>query len=224
MNRLNQYIKVAHNVVMTRFTAWRAGHIDLSDERTDLTDRSTPITPASVTADASVSKKPQPATTPEIAERRPLSESQLADRLDDMLAVSNPRLLSPEKQEKLIEGGAQTVKILRNYELATGREVLPTTKVKTEEQRRQDIYDAASPELKRVLMNSGYINPPISAEVKRILAVTQPSLLSPEDQQSLLPARTVEMLQNHKLASGESLLPVDKARDEKIARERELLK
>jgi hypothetical protein len=53
----------------------------------------------------------------------------------------------------------------------------------------------------------------LSPRVKQMIAATTPSKLSPEDQEALLPAKSVSILQNYERASGYKVLPTSRARE-----------
>jgi hypothetical protein len=137
-----------------------------------------------------------------------------AARLEEIIAHTRPSLLSREKHEALILGGARTVEALQCYERASGYSVLPTSLAKSNAQRLQD-RAAESPTLERVLTNCGRIKAPMLPELKRIIGNTGPSLLSPVDRQSLIDPKVVEILGNFQRASGCTVLPIDLAKTER---------
>jgi len=53
----------------------------------------------------------------------------------------------------------------------------------------------------------------LSPRVKKMIAATTPSKLSPEDQEALLPAKSVSILRNYERASGFKVLPTSKAKE-----------
>jgi hypothetical protein len=53
----------------------------------------------------------------------------------------------------------------------------------------------------------------LSPRVKQMIAATTPSKLSPEDQEALLPAKSISILQNYERASGYKVLPTSKAKE-----------
>jgi hypothetical protein len=227
-NRLSQYIKVAHNSFMTRGAAMMKGLMNADDGRVDLTaqlkapvsDPAAPIaqvelTPASkpkvLDPDQRVERAPPQALDAILA---PLTEAQVIQGVESILASTFPSKLPPEKQEALIAGGQRTIEALHNYEKSSGRAVLPTTKAKSAEQRIKE-YAATSPDLERMMTNNGTLKAPLSPELKRVIGNTRPSLLSPADQQSLLHPRVVEMAANYQRASGYAVLPIDRAKIER---------
>jgi hypothetical protein len=54
--------------------------------------------------------------------------ASLSPRVKQMIAATTPSKLSPEDQEALLP--AASVTVLRNYELATGHKVLPTSRAR----------------------------------------------------------------------------------------------
>jgi hypothetical protein len=212
MNRLTQYIKVAHNSFMTRGTAILKGLVSVADNRTDLTIAA-PAAARPVLESPVIETQSTPETAAAVP-NVPLTAAQVAEQLDEIYATTDHARLSPEKQEALISGGLRTLEAARSYELASGRTVLPTTQAKSADQRLRELA-AASPELERVLTNCGRIKARMSPELKRIIGNSNPSLLSPADRQSMMPPKVVEIIENYQRASGYAVLPIDRAKSER---------
>jgi hypothetical protein len=70
-----------------------------------------------------------------------------------------------------------------------------------------------SADVKRIRENAGLDPKPRPAEVVRIVGAYRPSLLTPAERQSLIPAAVIRVLENYQRASGFKVLPVDLAKE-----------
>jgi hypothetical protein len=227
----SKYIKIGPNAFMQRGRAFLNGLVNSSDQRDDLT---APLTaqpqtmqPTQALAAAPATAVPvkeavavsvaltvaAPATAPASIKKAvtQMTAAQVALRIKQMQAAYQPSLLSVQDQESLLP--ARSIEMAKNYEGASGNRVLPTTRAMTAEQRRQALCDAASPDVRRILVNSGEIAAPMTDAVKRIIANTRPSTLSAEDQQALLSPTVVRILANYATASGINRLPSERMGD-----------
>ena len=70
-----------------------------------------------------------------------------------------------------------------------------------------------SAEVTQMRVNAGLDPQPRSAEVVRIVGAYRPSLLTPAERQSLIPATVIRVLEHYQQASGFKVLPVDLAKE-----------